>query len=80
MAIPPVARYLTVNGAQDTIDFLIRVFGAKSLRMIPGSEGKIAHGEVGIDDTVVTLTDAMEGWPAIPSHVHIYVTDVDVVF
>jgi uncharacterized glyoxalase superfamily protein PhnB len=75
-----VAPYLTVNGAQRTIDFLTRVFEAQPLRMIPGSEGKVTHGEVRIDDTVVMLTDADEGWPATPSHVHIYVRDVDTVF
>jgi PhnB protein len=75
-----VAPYLTVNGAQGTIDFLIKVFGAQSLRMIPGAEGAIAHGEVRIDDTVIMLTDAVEGWPATPSHVHIYVKDVDAIF
>ncbi len=75
-----VAPYLTVNGAQDTIDFLVRVFGAETLRMIPGSKGTVAHGEVRIDDTVVMLTDAVEGWPATPCHVHIYVADVDAIF
>ena len=75
-----VAPYLTVNGVQGTIDFLIRVFDAQPLRMIPNSEGNVAHGEVRIEDTVVMLTDAVEGWPAIPSHVHIYVEDVDTIF
>ena len=75
-----VAPYLTVNGAQGTIDFLVRVFDAQPLRLIPGDEGKIAHAEVRIDDTVLMLTDAVEGWPATPNHVHIYVADVDTVF
>lgn len=75
-----VAPYLTVNGAKRTIDFLIRVFAAEPLRIIPGSSDKIAHGEVRIDDTVIMLTDAVEGWPATPSHVHIYVADVDKIF
>ncbi len=75
-----VAPYLIVNGAQDTIDFLVRVFDATPLRMIPGAAGKLAHGEVRIDDTVVMLTDAVEGWPANPTHVHIYVEDVDAIF
>ena len=75
-----VAPYLIVNGAQATIDFLVRVFGAQPLRMIPRSEGTIAHGEVRIDDTVLMLADAVEGWPATPSHVHIYVEDVDALF
>ena len=74
-----VAPYLTVNGAQGTIDFLIRVFDAESLRMIHGSGGNVAHGEVRIEDTVIMLTDAVEGWPATPSHVHIYVNDVDAI-
>lgn len=75
-----VAPYLTSLDAQATIDFLVRVFGAQPLRMIPGSGGKVAHGEVRIDDTVVMLTDAVEGWPATPSHVHVYVEDVDMIF
>jgi PhnB protein len=75
-----VAPYLTVNGASSTIDFLVRVFSAEPLRVIPGRDGRIAHGEVRIDDTVVMLTDAIEGWPAVPSHVHIYVKDVDKTF
>lgn len=75
-----VAPYLTVNGAKRTIDFLIRVFAAEPLRMIAGSGDKMAHGEVRIDDTVIMLTDAVEGWPATPSHVHIYVADVDKIF
>lgn len=75
-----VSPYLTVNGAKATIDFLVQVFGAETLRMIPGDAGKLAHGEVRIDDSVLMLTDAVEGWPATPSHVHIYVEDVDAIF
>lgn len=72
-----VAPYLTVDGAQQTIDFLCRVFGAEPLRVTRGDGGRLAHAEVRIDDTVVMLTDATEGRPAVPSHVHIYVPDVD---
>jgi uncharacterized glyoxalase superfamily protein PhnB len=75
-----VSPYLTVNGAQATIDFLVKVLGAQPLRMIPGNDGKVGHGEVRIDDTVIMFTDAVEGWTATPSHVHIYVKDVDTIF
>lgn len=75
-----VAPYLTVNGARETIDFLVQVFDAIPLRMIPGSDGRIAHGEVRIDDTVIMLTDATQDWPAVASHVHVYVEDVDRTF
>lgn len=75
-----VAPYLVVDGAQATVDFLRAVFNAEPLRMIPGDDGKLRHGEVRIDDTVVMLADALDGWPAIASHVHVYVADVDAVF
>jgi PhnB protein len=75
-----VSPYLIVNGAQGSIDFLIEVFGAQALRIIARGDGRLAHGEVRIDDTVVMLTDAVEGWPAVPTHVHIYVSDVDAVY
>ena len=57
-----VAPYLIVNGARETIEFLVRVFDATPLRMIPGAAGRLAHGEVRIDDTVVMFADAVEGW------------------
>ena len=74
-----VAPYLIVNGAQDTIDFLVTVFGAVPLRIHRGDD-RIRHGEVRIDDTVVMLTDPVDGWPAVASNVHVYVKDVDATF
>lgn len=75
-----VAPYLIVDGAQKTLEFLARVFGAKELRRFPGPDGKLMHAEVRIDDTVVMLADGAPGWPPIPSHVHIYVPDVDATY
>ena len=75
-----VSPYLLVNGAQATIDFLVTVFDADKLRVIPGNNGVVRHGEVRIDDTVVMIADAIEGWPAISAHVHVYVGDVDAVY
>jgi uncharacterized glyoxalase superfamily protein PhnB len=72
-----VSPYLIVDGAGATIDFLVRVFGAVELRRFAGDAGKVMHAEVGIDDTVVMLADGAEGWPPVPSHVHVYVVDVD---
>ena len=70
-----VSPYLIVNGAQETIDFLVAVFDATPLRLIPGENGLLAHGEVRIDDSVLMFCDAIEGWPAVPAHVHVYVAD-----
>jgi len=75
-----VAPYLIVDGAQKTIEFLARVFRAKELRRFTGPDGRLMHAEVRIDDTVVMLADGAAGWPPIPSHVHIYVPDVDATY
>ena len=72
-----VSPYLIVSGAADTIEFLVRVFGAVELRTFPDARGRLMHAEVRIDDTVVMLGDSSEGWPPIPAHVHVYVPDVD---
>jgi uncharacterized glyoxalase superfamily protein PhnB len=75
-----VSPYLIVDGAGATIDFLVRVFGAVELRRFPDDAGKLMHAEVRIDDTIVMLADGGEGWPPVPSFVHVYVADVDVTY
>lgn len=75
-----VSPYLIVDGAERTIEFLVRVFGAVELRRFPDDAGRLRHAEVRIDDTVVMLADSIEGWPAVPAYVHIYVPDVDAVY
>ena len=75
-----VSSYLIVDGANRTIEFLKTVFGASELRCFEDAAGNIMHAEVRIDDTVLMLADGFEGWPPIPSHVHIYVNDVDTIY
>lgn len=72
-----VAPYLVLSGAQGTLDFLTQVFDAQVLSVHPGQGDGIGHAEVRIDDTVLMLADGVEGWPAMPCHVHVYVPDVD---
>lgn len=74
-----VAPYLMVAGAKRTIEFLVAVFGAEPLRIIPAAEGRLMHGEVRVDDTVIMLADPPPSHPPRESHVHIYVRDVDAV-
>ena len=75
-----VSPYLIVHDANRTIQFLENVFGATELRRFPGPSGRVMHAEVRIDDTVVMLADGADGWPPIPSHVHVYVNDVDATY
>ena len=75
-----VAPYLIVDGADGTIEFLKRAFDAVELRRFADETGKLLHAEVRIDDTVVMLADSAPGWPPVPSHVHVYVPDVDAIY
>jgi uncharacterized glyoxalase superfamily protein PhnB len=75
-----VSPYLIVKGASGTIDFLKQVFEATELRRFPDATGSVRHAEVRIGDSVVMLADSIEGWPAVPAHVHIYVSDVDATY
>jgi PhnB protein len=74
-----VSPYLVVDGAAATIGFLKSVFGAVELRKFADESGKLMHAEVRIEDTVIMIADAAPGW-ALPSHVHIYVRDVDATY
>lgn len=75
-----VSPYLIVDGASGTIEFLKRVFGAIELRRFPDASGRLMHAEVRIDESVVMIADPGEGWPPVPSHVHVYVSDVDATY
>ena len=75
-----VAPYLIVDGADRTIEFLMKAFGAVELRRFPAPDGGIMHAEVRIDDTVLMLGDSGPGFPAVPAHVHVYVADVDATY
>lgn len=75
-----VSPCLIVDGANATIEFLVKVFGAVELRRFPDAKGKLMHAEVRIDDTVVMIADGGGGHPPVPSNVHVYVKDVDTTY
>jgi PhnB protein len=72
-----VSPYLIVDGAERTIEFVERVFGAEQLRSFTAPEGGILHAEVRIGDTVVMIADGNEKWRPVGAHVHVYVADVE---
>ena len=72
-----VAPYLITRNAARVIDFLRDALDAEPLRRYEMPDGSIMHAEVRVDDTVVMMGEAGESWPAVPSHVHVYVPDVD---
>ena len=75
-----ISPYMLVDGAQKVIDFAKSVFDATELRLFRGPNGEIKHAEIKIGNSVVMLADSIEGWPAVPSWVHVYVDDVDATY
>lgn len=72
--------YLIVSDAAATIQFVQDVLGATLLRSFPDDQGRVRHSEVRIGDSVVMIADSAPSWPPVPSHVHVYVPDVDATY
>src|SRR5919201_4619717 len=83
-----VSPALAIEGAAEAIDFYKRAFGAKERSRMPGPDGKIAHAEIEIGDSVVMLSDPFpQSQVKAPSELggtsvgmFVYVEDVDSVF
>jgi PhnB protein len=52
-----ISPSLTIDGAADAIEFYKRAFGAKERSRMPMPDGKIAHAELDIGDSIVMLND-----------------------
>ncbi|HEX8430680.1 MAG TPA: VOC family protein [Longimicrobium sp.] len=72
--------YLIVAGADRAMDFLARAFDAVEMRRFTSPAGTVGHAEMRIDDSIIMIADAVDGWPPVPSHVHLYVADVDAAY
>ena len=80
-----VTPHLVCAGAADAIDFYKKAFGATELARLPGPGGKLMHGAVRIEGSVVMLVDENPQWGALgpkalkgsPVTIHVYVSDVD---
>lgn len=83
-----VTPYLAVDDATAAIDFYQRAFGAKERVRMAGPDGKIAHAELELGDSVVMLSDPFPQFIAKPPKelggtsigVFVYVENVDDVF
>ena len=88
MAVKPVPEgyhtltpYLVVRGADKTIEFLKKAFGAEvPFEPMMRPDGKIMHADLKIGDSHVMISEASEQHPAMPCMVHVYVPNVDAVY
>jgi PhnB protein len=75
-----VTPYLIVDGAPKLIEFMKKAFDAEGSEVMRGPDGRIAHAELKIGDSIVMLADSTEKYPPIASHVYVYVENVDSTF
>ncbi|MBK6949073.1 MAG: hypothetical protein IPH16_14350 [Haliscomenobacter sp.] len=55
---------------------LTAIFSAKTLRRFDHDNGKIAHIELQLDDSVIMISDSTESYEANKTMLHVYVPDV----
>ena len=80
--------HLIVTDSAQAIDFYKRAFGAEELLRVDGPEGKVAHAELKIGDSIIMLSDEMPGCTmrspqslgGTAVDIFLYVKDVDHVF
>jgi PhnB protein len=82
-----VTPYLAVDGAEQAIAFYAKAFGAKERGRMQSPDGKIAHAELEIGDSLVMLSDPLPQFVTksplelggSSASVMLYVEDVDAV-
>ena len=95
MAVKPIPEgyhsvtpALAIDGAADAIELYKRAFGAQERYRMPMPDGKIAHAELQVGDSVVMVSDSFD-WSGVKSPrelggttvgIFVYVEDVDSTF
>jgi PhnB protein len=74
-----VTPYLVVADAAPLLEFVKTAFGATEKMQMPGPDGRIAHAEVIIGDSVIMMGS---GQPAslMPGMIYLYVDDTDATY
>jgi PhnB protein len=80
--------YLVVDDGAAAIEFYKKAFGAEELMQMPGPDGKLAHAEIKIGDSVLMLSAANpqfgsrspKAFGGTPASILMYVENVDAAF
>lgn len=75
-----VTPYLIVSDVAGLIDFLQQVFDAREPNSFQDPDGRIAHAEIRIGDSVVMMGQASGDFAPMPAMLHLYLEDVDAVY
>ncbi|MEW6128639.1 MAG: VOC family protein [Acidobacteriota bacterium] len=75
-----ITPYLIVDDVAPLIEFLQKVFDAKTLFSMSRPDGKIGHAEIEIGDSKIMIGSAMADWKALPSMIYLYMPDTDATY
>jgi PhnB protein len=75
-----VTPYLVVDGAPKLLDFVKRAFNAEELSRMNGPDGRVAHAEVKIGDSIVMMSDSTKEFPPAQTQLYVYVDDTDTTY
>ncbi|WP_338378671.1 VOC family protein [uncultured Flavobacterium sp.] len=71
-----LSPYLIVDDADKLVKQLLLIFEAKQLRRYDHENGRIAHVELQLDDSVLMISNSTANYPAHTTMLHFYVPDV----
>ena len=74
-----VTPWIISRSTDEMIDFLKVVLGAQEIpnSKIKNEDGVVIHAVIRINDAIVMLFDAREGWGPTPTFLNVYVEDVE---
>jgi PhnB protein len=75
-----VNPFLIVEGAPKLIQFLKQTFDAKVEESVEGPDGRIAHAELTVGDSIIMMADATPKYGATAVHLYVYLENVDLTF
>src|SRR2546427_9998021 len=74
-----VTPFLVLKDAHRAIEFYKKAFGAQERFRMPTPDGKVAHAELQIGDSVVMLSEALQE-PVTSASIYLYVPNADAMF
>jgi PhnB protein len=77
---PHLAPYLSVANARDLVRFVQEGIGGELTYEQVESDGRLAHAEVRVADSVVMIAETPAGRPHFTSMIHVYVPDADAAY
>jgi PhnB protein len=87
MAVKPIPEgyhtmtpYIVVEGAAKFIEFLAQAFGAKVKERMERPDGKVAHAEVILGDSILMLGETTAEAKLQSAGIYLYVPDVDATY